>query len=171
MLPSDADLPDRQEAVREAIYAAHALDWLVPSDALGHEALYLSDLLCRLSPQDAEAHGLSALIAFTQSRRRARLRGGVFVPLDEQDHKLWDGRMIAFGQDALLHAQALARPGRFQNEAAMPLFRRRAGWPGSAAWSRTSSEPAGRLCEGTSSCVASEVIDPASAIAKPQNMK
>ncbi|MCR9123528.1 MAG: RNA polymerase subunit sigma-70 [Phyllobacteriaceae bacterium] len=118
-MPDETDLPARLGAVREAIYAAHALDWLAPTDALGHEALYLADLLRHLAPDDAEAHGLAALIAFGHARRHARIRDGMLVPLDEQDARLWDGRLIVFGQKALAAAQTLAAPGRFQIEAAI----------------------------------------------------
>ena len=118
-LPDESDLPARLGAVREAVYAAHALDWLAPTDALGREALYLADLLCHLVPGDAESHGLAALIAFGHARRRARVKDAMFVPLDEQDHRLWDGRLIVYGQNALAQAQALASPGRFQVEAAI----------------------------------------------------
>jgi len=119
VLPDADRLSDRLNAVHEAIYAAHALDWIAPTDALGHEALYLADLLCHLHPTDAEAHGLAALIAFTQSRSKARVVEDVLVPLQDQDPSLWDGRLIAFGQSALSHAAALHAPGRFQIEAAI----------------------------------------------------
>ncbi|WP_424992884.1 RNA polymerase sigma factor [Oceaniradius stylonematis] len=118
-MPDETDLSERLGAVREAIYAAHALDWLAPSDALGQEALYLADLLRHLAPDDAEAHGLAALIAFGHARRQARIRDGMLVPLDEQDATLWDGRLIVYGQTALAAAHARAAPGRFQIEAAI----------------------------------------------------
>ena len=118
-IPDENGLPERLGAVREAVYAAHALDWLAPTDALGQEAMYLADLLRHLVPEDAESHGLAALIAFGHARRYARVRDDVFVPLDEQDHRLWDGRLIVYGQGALARAQALASPGRFQIEAAI----------------------------------------------------
>ena len=118
-LPDETDLPGRLGAVREAVYAAHALDWLAPTDALGREALYLADLLRHLVPDDAESQGLAALIAFGHARRRARIHDDVLVPLDEQDHRLWDGRLIVYGQGALARARALASPGRFQIEAAI----------------------------------------------------
>ncbi|WP_211097114.1 RNA polymerase sigma factor [Aliishimia ponticola] len=118
-IPDTDVLPERMNAVREAVYAAHALDWLAPQDALGHEALFLADLLCQLSPNDAEAYGLAALIAFGQARGPARLRDGVFVPLDAQDHQLWRAPLITYGQRALAAGQALGAPGRFQIEAAI----------------------------------------------------
>lgn len=118
-IPGGADLPERLDAVREAIYAAHALDWLAPTDALGREALYLADLLRHLVPDDPESHGLAALIAFGHARRSARIKDDMLVPLDDQDHRLWDGRLIVFGQKALARAQTLASPGRFQIEAAI----------------------------------------------------
>jgi RNA polymerase sigma-70 factor (ECF subfamily) len=39
--------------------------------------------------------------------------------LEHQDHGLWDGRLIVFGQQALTRAQGLSNPGRFQIEAAI----------------------------------------------------
>ncbi|RVT86935.1 RNA polymerase subunit sigma-70 [Rhodobacteraceae bacterium CCMM004] len=118
-IPDDADLPERIGAVHEAIYAAHALDWLAPTDALGREALYLADLLRHLVRDDAESHGLAALIAFGHARRHARIQDEMLVPLEDQDARLWDGQLIVYGQQALATAQTLASPGRFQIEAAI----------------------------------------------------
>lgn len=118
-LPDETDLPDRLGALREAVYGAHALDWLAPGDALGREALYLADLLRQLLPADAEAHGLAALIAFGHARRNARIHDDMLVPLEDQDHRLWDARLIVYGQKALARARTLQAPGRFQVEAAI----------------------------------------------------
>lgn len=49
-LPEASELPERAAALFEAVYAMHALDWLDPADGLGDEALYLADLLARLTP-------------------------------------------------------------------------------------------------------------------------
>lgn len=118
-IPDTAAHPERMDAVYEAIYAVHALDWLDPSDSMGDEALYLADLLAKLRPQDPEALGLAALIAFGHARRNARLVGGTFIPLQEQDMSLWDNKLNNYGLNVLNKAQRLGKVGRFQIEAAI----------------------------------------------------
>lgn len=117
-VPEAPDLPPRLGAVLEAIYGAFATDWLGAGE-LAEEALYLAALLADLMPDDPEVLGLFAVIAFTLSREKARLRGGVFVPLDEQDPALWDAELMQRARAALLRAKAQHRLGRFQLEAAI----------------------------------------------------
>ncbi|WP_371687483.1 DUF6596 domain-containing protein [Thalassococcus sp. S3] len=90
-----------------------------PSDDLGHEAMFLADMLVRLRPDDPEARGLAALIAMTQARRDARVVEGCLVPVPEQDTKLWDHALNRYALRHLSIAQAQRRPGRFQIEAAI----------------------------------------------------
>lgn len=118
-LPDPNALPHRLNALHQAIYAAHALDWLAPTDALGDEALYLADLLTRLCPQDAESLGLAALIAFGHARRDSRVRSGVFVPLDKQNPAEWDRGLNTYALRQLNVARALNTPGQYQLEAAI----------------------------------------------------
>lgn len=118
-IPDPGQLPERSSAIREAIYALHAHDWLDPADDLGEEALFLADLLCRFMPEDAESRGLSALIAFSQSRRLARVVSGVLVPTELQDVSRWDEILIAYGNRQLHLAHAMSSIGRFQIEAAI----------------------------------------------------
>jgi predicted RNA polymerase sigma factor len=72
-----------------------------------------------LLPGEPEAAGLAALIAHSQARAGARMVGGRFVPLPEQDPALWDRALIARGEAWLARAAASGRPGRFQIEAAI----------------------------------------------------
>ncbi|WP_299866202.1 DUF6596 domain-containing protein [uncultured Hoeflea sp.] len=118
-VPDRELLPARIEAVREAIYAAHALDWLDPSDALGAEALFLAQLLATLTPDDPETLGLAALIGLGHARRHARMVEGDFVPVTEQETGLWDADLERQSLAALERAQAMGRLGRFQLEAAI----------------------------------------------------
>ena len=118
-LPGPEALPGRADAIREAIYGVHTVDWLAPSDGLGEEALYLADLLVRLLPEDAEVAGLAALIAFGHARSAARVVEGVLVPTPEQDVALWDDGLRAYGERQLARAFARGAPGRFQIEAAI----------------------------------------------------
>jgi len=118
-IPDKQALPQRSRAIMEAIYAAHALDWLEPGDNLGDEALYLADLLTKLLLDLPETKGLAALVAFGHARRNARVVDGCLVPVEEQDTKLWDGQLLTYGSRLLQSAQWMNKPGRFQLEAAI----------------------------------------------------
>ncbi len=128
-LPSLSDMPERLEAVLEAVYGAFAIGWdsiasaaqgEVDANELADEARYLADLLARLLPDDAEVLGLAACISLSNARCAARVApGGAYVPLESQDTGLWDVRQIAWGERLLQRAQRLNAPGRFQLEAAI----------------------------------------------------
>lgn len=125
VIPDTAAIPERLEAVLQAIYGVYALGWESDVerdiiDDLGREALYLARELTVLLPREAEAFGLASLLAFSLSRRAARRsQSGAFIPLDAQDTTLWDAGLIAEGESLLLHAHSLGRIGRFQLEAAI----------------------------------------------------
>ncbi len=127
--PKLNDLPARLEAVLEAIYGAFSIDWMedyTPSnnDAadqnLSEEALFLISLLINLLPEEPEALGLAALICFSNARSNARFNtNGDFIPLDEQDTKLWDSALINQAEHFLKQAHKFNKLGRFQIEAAI----------------------------------------------------
>jgi RNA polymerase sigma-70 factor (ECF subfamily) len=75
--------------------------------SLTGEAIRLGAALAELMPDEAEVHGLLALMLLHDSRRAARLRDGELVPLAEQDRSLWDHAAIARGRTALDRALAL----------------------------------------------------------------
>jgi predicted RNA polymerase sigma factor len=111
--PERDDLAERLPAVLEAVYGAYAIDWqLTPQGAaiesLSAEALHLALVLAELLPNEPEVLG--------PARRTA---DGAFVPLDEQDARLWDQALIARGEALLRRAHDYRRPGRFQYEAAI----------------------------------------------------
>lgn len=124
-VPARADLDERLPAVLEAVYGAWAIDWQLeptgaPIESLSAEALHLALVLAELLPGEPEVLGLAALICLSESRRGARRTGdGEFVPLDEQDTRLWDPAMIARGEELLRRAHGFGRPGRYQYEAAI----------------------------------------------------
>lgn len=136
-IPEHRELPDRLEAVLDAIYAAFAEGWNDPggTDAarrdLSAEALFLGRLVTELLPQEPEALGLLALMLYTEARRRARRNAqGEYVPLSEQDTALWDVPMIDEAEGLLVRANALGSIGRYQLEAALGsahVHRRRTG--------------------------------------------
>jgi predicted RNA polymerase sigma factor len=123
VLPGRADLDKRLPAVLEAVYGAYAIDWQTAGaaiESLSAEALRLALVLAELLPDEPEALGLAALVCLSESRRAARRSdGGAFVPLDEQDPRLWDPALIARGEALLHRAHGFNRPGRYQYEAAI----------------------------------------------------
>jgi RNA polymerase sigma-70 factor (ECF subfamily) len=125
-VPQERDLPERLDAVLEAIYAAFGLGWddMVGVDQRGRdlaeEAIWLARVLLELMPGEAEVQGLLALMLHCEARRAAR-RGpdGRYVPLSEQDAKLWSRPFIEEAERHLAEAQSHGRAGHFQLEAAI----------------------------------------------------
>ncbi|MEL7465095.1 MAG: DUF6596 domain-containing protein [Pseudomonadota bacterium] len=116
-LPERSEMPERMAAVLEAIYGAYALDWAAGDD-LTREAVFLADLTVELAPEEPEALGLAALLAFSEARRPGR-DPEIYAPLADQDPKRWDQRRIARGEALLKRARAKGAMGRFQLEAAI----------------------------------------------------
>ncbi len=128
--PDRDELPERLQAVLEAIYAAYGFGWdavdggEVQVQGLRSEALYLAEVVCALLPQDPEAKGLLALMMFCEARIPARFvsqDGGsmAFVPLSEQNTLLWQSGMIASAEKWLYEAAQASLVGAFQLEAAI----------------------------------------------------
>jgi RNA polymerase sigma-70 factor (ECF subfamily) len=71
-------------------------------------------------PDDAEVHGLLALMLLHDARRAARVdASGRYVALDSQDRSLWDQERIRAGLGTLERAVRLRRPGNYQLQAAI----------------------------------------------------
>jgi len=113
--PDSAERERRLAAVMSVVYllfnegysATAGDDWMRP--ALCDEALRLGRILGALVPQDAEVHGLSALMELQSSRLRARTGpDGEPVLLLEQDRRQWDRNHLRRGLDALDRAETLA---------------------------------------------------------------
>jgi RNA polymerase sigma-70 factor, ECF subfamily len=125
-VPEREELGERLETVLDAIYAAFAEGWTDPAGTLARrrdlaeEAIWLGRLLVSLLPDEPEALGLLALMLHAEARRAARRdEAGDFVPLDAQDTKRWDARLIGEAETMLLRASGMGRIGRFQLEAAV----------------------------------------------------
>jgi RNA polymerase sigma-70 factor (ECF subfamily) len=135
VLPGGAELDERLPAVLEAVYGAYAIDWQAAGasiESLSAEALHLALVLAELLPDEPEALGLASLVCLSESRRAARRTGdGAFVPLDEQDARLWNQTLIARGEALLHRAHGFGQPGRYQYEAAIQSAhcRRPVDWP------------------------------------------
>jgi predicted RNA polymerase sigma factor len=125
-IPEREELPERLEAVLDAIYAAFAQGWTDPGGTdlarrdLTEEALFLAKLAAELMPEEPEALGLLALVLHAEARRHTR-RGdsGEYVPLAEQDSEKWNPQMIFEAEALLRHASKLRSVGRYQIEAAI----------------------------------------------------
>jgi len=125
-IPSDADLPDRLQAVLTVIYLifnegylAGAGDRLVRED-LCAEAVRLGRLLTELMPDEPEVTGLLALMLLLESRRRARTSpDGELVPLAGQDRGRWDHALVTEGQDLVRRCLRRDQPGPYQIQAAI----------------------------------------------------
>lgn len=118
-VPSVAELSTRLPSVLDAIYAAFGTGWDDPSPTqrrtgLATEALRLVRIVNETCPNDAEAHGLHALIAHSHARTGARRdEHGAFVPLSEQDPQRWDVLLLDEGAAHLDRAIELGGRGPF----------------------------------------------------------
>ena len=125
-IPQEPDLPERLDAVLEAIYAAFGISWddmfgIDPRGRdLAEEAIWLARVLLQLMPSEAEVQGLLALMLHSEARRSARRAlDGRYVPLSEQDPKQWSLPLIEEAERRLADAFKRGRSGRFQLEAAI----------------------------------------------------
>ena len=118
-------------------YAASAGgDWMRPT--LCEEALRLGRILAGLLPDEAEVHGLVALMEIQSSRARARLGAqGEPVLLLDQDRSRWDQLLIRRGLAALARAGQLGDGyGPYTLQAAIAACHARALTPEQTDWQR-----------------------------------
>lgn len=123
IVPDRQVLPERMEAVLEAVYGAYAIERSAIDplpQGMVPEALQLAEILTEVAPDDPEAHGLAALVELSAARQRARVDAdGRFVSLTDQDPADWDQKLIMRAHDHLRRAHAMGVLGRFQVEAAI----------------------------------------------------
>src|SRR4029077_5332402 len=140
-IPQERDLPERLDAVLEAIYAAFGISWddmfgIDPRGRdLAEEAIWLARVLLQLMPSQAEVQGLLALMLHSEARRSARRAlDGRYVPLSEQDPKQWSLPLIEEAERHLAEGFKRGRSGRFQLEAAIQSVHSERAHTGQTDW-------------------------------------
>jgi RNA polymerase sigma factor (sigma-70 family) len=162
-LPPRDELDARLASVLEVIYlifnegyaATAGDDWMRP--ALLEEALRLGRILAGLAPDEAEVHGLVALMEIQASRVAARLGpSGEAVLLLDQDRSRWDRLLIRRGLAALRRAEQLSRSGLgpYTLQAAIGACHARARTPEETDWDRIVA-----LYDGLAALTGSPVVE------------
>jgi RNA polymerase sigma factor (sigma-70 family) len=141
-VPAAEDRAERLGSVLEVIYlifnegysATSGEDWLRPE--LCAEALRLGRVLAALAPDEAEVHGLVALMELQSSRLTARVGfSGAPVLLADQDRRRWDRLHIARGEAALGRAEERSEArGPYALQAAIAACHARAFRPEETDW-------------------------------------
>ena len=142
-VPRGAERAERLSSVLEVIYlifnegysATAGEDWMRP--ALCEDALRLGRVLAELAPQEAEVHGLVALMEIQSSRSRARTGpSGEPILLLDQNRALWDRLLIRRGLAALNRAESLGTRGTYALQAAIAACHARARTAAETDWPR-----------------------------------
>jgi RNA polymerase sigma factor (sigma-70 family) len=143
-VPRGDDLRARLPSVLEVVYlifnegyaATAGDDWMRPG--LCEDALRLGRILAELVPEQAEVHGLVALMEIQASRTRARTDpAGAPVLLLEQDRSRWDLLLIGRGLAALDRAERLGGAfGPYALQASIAACHARARTPEQTDWVR-----------------------------------
>jgi RNA polymerase sigma-70 factor (ECF subfamily) len=111
-------LPDRLVAVLAVVYLIFNEGYGGRGE-LAAEAILLGRALTELMPDEAEVHGLLAMMLLLDARREARFRSGDLVLLADQDRSLWDTAQITEGRAVLDRALALQGRGPYVVQAAI----------------------------------------------------
>jgi RNA polymerase sigma-70 factor, ECF subfamily len=143
-VPRGAELGARVSSVLEVVYlvfnegyaATAGDDWMRP--ALCEDALRLGRVLAELVPQEAEVHGLVALMEIQASRARARTGpSGEPILLLDQDRSRWDHVLVRRGLAALERAERLGGAlGPYALQAAIAACHARAQTAAATDWPR-----------------------------------
>jgi len=117
-VPNDELLPDRLAAVLAVVYLIYNEGYGGRVD-LAAEAIRLGNALAGLMPDEAEVHGLLALMLLDDARREARFEQGELVLLADQDRTRWNDAQIADARVRIERALALGGRGPYVVQAAI----------------------------------------------------
>jgi RNA polymerase sigma-70 factor (ECF subfamily) len=139
-VPSQAELPERLDAVLRVIYLVFNEGYAASSgpsltrQELSGEAIRLGRLLVELLPEP-EASGLLALMLLHESRRSARTdEAGDLILLEQQDRSRWDRQLIEEGSRLVQRALASQRFGPYTIQAAIAAVHAAAPDAASTDW-------------------------------------
>jgi RNA polymerase sigma-70 factor (ECF subfamily) len=125
-VPDAAELPARLGEVLTVLYLVFNEGYIASSgDAperrdLARDAEWLTSLVSRLMPDEAEVLGLLALMRLHLARADARFApDGSLVRLADQDRATWDHAAIGDAVALLRRAERMGRPGTYQLQAAI----------------------------------------------------
>lgn len=121
-VPDQHEMPERLNAVLEALYAAYSTGWDEAQDAseFAPEAIWLSSLIATMLPGEPEAKALLATMLYAEARRDARRDpDGCYVPMERQDIGRWDRTQICEAEKLLDACNRDGPTGRYQLEAAI----------------------------------------------------
>jgi RNA polymerase sigma factor (sigma-70 family) len=141
--PRGEELSERLASVLEVVYlifnegyaAARGDEWLRPQ--LCNDALRMGRVLTSIAPQEAEAHGLLALMELNASRTSARTdAAGDPILLMDQNRALWDQLQIRRGLLALERVRRLGGGGFYALQAAIVACHATASTSDETDWPR-----------------------------------
>ncbi len=143
-VPRSEERAERLQSVLDVIYLVFNEGYAATSGArwlrqeLCEEALRLGRVLCALTPDEPEAHGLLALMELQGSRSAARVGpDGAPVLLLDQNRARWDWGQIQRGLRALSRAVNLGAPyGPLTLQAAIAACHAQARRPEDTDWAR-----------------------------------
>jgi RNA polymerase sigma factor (sigma-70 family) len=123
-LPKGEERRERLASVLEVIYlifnegyaATSGADWM--RAGLCEDAMRLARMAAELAPDEAEAHGLAALLEIQASRSQARTGpDGEAILLSEQNRSRWNQLLIRRGLASIKRADRLGAPGPYAIQA------------------------------------------------------
>jgi RNA polymerase sigma-70 factor (ECF subfamily) len=141
-VPSEADLPDRLDAVFRVVYLVFNEGYSASSGGsltrhdLSGEAIRLGRLLIELLPEP-EAMGLLALMLLHDSRRPARTSPtGDLILLENQDRALWNRGQITEGVSLVARALSSGQVGPYTIQAAIAAAHAQAPSSATTDWTQ-----------------------------------